>query len=151
MKVYCPDCSGSCVWDAPPNGGKAWRCKLCGWRGNYDQKLTAPNWKKGHIRERHLTEVRYGYERQWEVQGSAKTPYIVSLRTNGIYECSCLAWTRTTPREDCKHILLIKLAYVMPGAVGSLATEHATKINVMGETVSIQSPTSRKTEGRRFR
>jgi hypothetical protein len=51
------------------------------------------------------------YRRQWDV-GSftdpTKKPYKVSERLNGGWECSCPAWTRHTPRADCKHIDRIK-------------------------------------------
>jgi hypothetical protein len=54
---------------------------------------------------------------QWSVTGSAKEPYIVSHKTNGSngsttedgWACACMAFTRNTPREDCKHILKVKL------------------------------------------
>lgn len=48
------------------------------------------------------------YQQQWQVQGSAKKPYVVSLTDNGEWQCSCPAWTRTSPRKDCKHIKRIK-------------------------------------------
>ena len=51
------------------------------------------------------------YARQFDV-GSftdpAKKPYKVSERQDGGWECSCPAWTRNTPRKDCKHILKVK-------------------------------------------
>jgi ribosomal protein S27E len=54
---------------------------------------------------------------QWSVTGSAKEPYIVSHRTNGTngsttdegWACGCMAFTRNKVREDCKHILRVKL------------------------------------------
>lgn len=53
------------------------------------------------------------YARQFDV-GSftdpAKKPYKVSERIGGGWECSCPAWTRHTPRKDCKHILKVKNA-----------------------------------------
>ena len=48
------------------------------------------------------------YKKQWDVQGSARKPYIVSLTMNNDFVCSCPAWTRSTPRKDCKHIKKIK-------------------------------------------
>jgi hypothetical protein len=51
------------------------------------------------------------YARQFDV-GSftdpTKKPYKVSQRQDGGWECSCPAWTRHTPRKDCKHILRVK-------------------------------------------
>jgi len=55
---------------------------------------------------------------QWGYQGSSKTPYIISRRSEGIngfimtddgWACSCPNFTRNTPRTPCKHILNIKL------------------------------------------
>ena len=59
---------------------------------------------------------------QWSVQGSAKAPYIVS-RKGGYkgtgyateaqkaleWQCSCKSWTTTVPRQNCKHIIAVKL------------------------------------------
>lgn len=53
---------------------------------------------------------------QWAVMGSGATPYIVSHKKDGEWQCSCPAWTRNTPREDCKHILRVKLAENVPSA-----------------------------------
>ena len=47
------------------------------------------------------------YVRQWDVASfthSGQKPYKVSERYDGRWECSCPAWTRHTPRADCKHI-----------------------------------------------
>lgn len=59
---------------------------------------------------------------QWAYQGSAKTPYIVSLKQgykgNGYateqqkaqeWQCSCRSWTTTVPRAACKHIIAVQL------------------------------------------
>ena len=59
---------------------------------------------------------------QWSYQGSAKAPYIVSRKQgykgNGYataqqkaqeWQCSCKSWTTTMPRQNCKHIIAIKL------------------------------------------
>jgi hypothetical protein len=53
------------------------------------------------------------YNRQWDVGSftdSTKKPYKVSERRDGRWECSCPAWTRHTPRTDCKHIVKVKKA-----------------------------------------
>lgn len=55
---------------------------------------------------------------QWSVTGSGKQPYIISHKTNGGngsttedgWACSCPAFTRNVPREDCKHILKVRLS-----------------------------------------
>lgn len=49
------------------------------------------------------------YKNQWNVSGSAALPYTVSEATDGNWSCSCMAWTRNHPREDCKHIMRVKL------------------------------------------
>lgn len=56
------------------------------------------------------------FTEQWSVVGSAKLPYIVSRKTHKDgsttdekFCCSCMAFTRNTPREDCKHILKVKI------------------------------------------
>lgn len=54
---------------------------------------------------------------QWGYQGSSKAPYIVSHKTDGVtgsttsdgWACSCMAFTRNTPRTPCKHILNVML------------------------------------------
>lgn len=46
--------------------------------------------------------------KKWEVQGSAKKPYIVSYSDEGGWGCSCIGWTRHMPRKDCKHIRKMK-------------------------------------------
>lgn len=54
-------------------------------------------------------------KRRWFVPGSGKQPYTVvqmdpaSTCTNLWWQCSCPAWTRHTPRTDCKHIIRVKV------------------------------------------
>jgi hypothetical protein len=57
------------------------------------------------------------YSGQWYVSGSGKAPYTVSEAKDGNWSCSCMAWTRTHPREDCKHIMRVKLQTAVPVAV----------------------------------
>ena len=54
------------------------------------------------------------YENQWYVSGSGNMPYTVSEAKDGNWSCSCMAWTRNHPREDCKHIMRVKLAKQTP-------------------------------------
>ena len=54
------------------------------------------------------------YTSQWYVSGSASVPYTVSEAKDGSWSCSCMAWTRNHPREDCKHIMRVKLAEQTP-------------------------------------
>jgi hypothetical protein len=59
---------------------------------------------------------------QWSYQGTAKAPYIVSrkggYKSTGYatpeqkaqeWQCSCKSWTTTVPRQNCKHIVAVKL------------------------------------------
>jgi len=55
---------------------------------------------------------------QWGYQGSAKAPYIISSKpkeqangstTSDGWACSCMSFTRNTPRTPCKHILNVML------------------------------------------
>jgi len=57
------------------------------------------------------------YRGQWRVSGSASEPYIVSHYHDDNWACSCMAWTRNHPREDCKHIMRVKLAEAVPAEV----------------------------------
>lgn len=61
------------------------------------------------------------YRRQFDIASfttPGKKPYKVSERADSAWECSCPAWTRHTPRRECKHILKVK---------GALATLPAKK------------------------
>ena len=61
------------------------------------------------------------YVRQFDVASFSKpaqNPYKVSERADGVWECSCPAWTMHTPRADCKHIVMIRQS-------GSVATAFA--------------------------
>lgn len=50
------------------------------------------------------------YKDQKVVKSSdGRRDYIVSLNFDGTYECSCRGWTSHVPRQDCKHIQLVKL------------------------------------------
>src|ERR1039458_3428347 len=61
--------------------------------------------------------LHYAYKNQWHVSGSAASPYIVSEAKDGNWSCSCMAWTRNHPREDCKHIMRVKLSEAVPAEV----------------------------------
>jgi hypothetical protein len=62
-----------------------------------------------------IANPRFGYNGQWTVSASPTTktpnpdPYVVSHAKDGNWSCSCMAWTRNHPREDCKHIMRVKL------------------------------------------
>lgn len=50
------------------------------------------------------------WRRQWDVPSDSNPAksYVVSEDREGHYACSCPAWTRHTPRRDCKHIRRVK-------------------------------------------
>ena len=47
---------------------------------------------------------------RWEVasHSNPSKTYTVAIDADGIYDCSCPAWTRHMPRKDCKHIQQVK-------------------------------------------
>ena len=54
------------------------------------------------------------WERKWKVNSDTSgSVYIVSKGYDPVtdeerFGCSCLGWTRHTPRRDCKHIKKLK-------------------------------------------
>lgn len=59
------------------------------------------------------------FTEQWAYQGTAKAPYIITARRKPgegvktgwdyVWGCSCPDWTKHMPRQDCKHIVAVKL------------------------------------------
>lgn len=50
--------------------------------------------------------------RKWNVPSdSGNGEYVVSLSDQDTYGCSCKAWTMHFPRQDCKHIDLVKAGH----------------------------------------
>lgn len=51
------------------------------------------------------------YAQQFQVKSLSSSRhekfYTVSKRHDGTWACSCPAWTRQSPRQNCKHILSI--------------------------------------------
>ena len=45
-----------------------------------------------------------------EVVGTSGKPYIVSLKNDGTFGCSCPTWifSKVRPKPDCQHILQLK-------------------------------------------
>ena len=66
----------------------------------------------------------YAYRNQWYVSGSAAEPYIVSEAKDGNWSCSCMAWTRNHPREDCKHIMRVKLQESKPAEIPNVESHQ---------------------------
>ena len=60
------------------------------------------------------------YKRQWAVDASPTknnlypNPYTVSEAKDGNWSCSCMNWTRTHPRTECKHILKVQISTNTP-------------------------------------
>jgi hypothetical protein len=79
------------------------------------------------------------WEKQWSVEGSRGNYYKVSQHQDSTFACACKAWTTTTPREDCKHILLVRLQSIQQTATP--------------QTNTTVSPVNQITQvtGRRFR
>ena len=50
------------------------------------------------------------WRHQWDVPSDSNPAksYVVSEDWEGNYACSCPAWTRHTPRRDCKHIKRVR-------------------------------------------
>jgi len=120
------------------------------------------------------------FTEQWAVQGTAKAPYIVS-RKGGYkatsaaeakaWQCSCKSWTTTVPRQDCKHVVSVKLkegilkettppewktkVHVLPKPVGNgavvLSKEEHEAYKKFQEARAASKSGDNFDEGRRFR
>ena len=56
------------------------------------------------IQKRETTSQKQWLD-QWDVTGSNGDPYVVSLKGDGTYACSCPRWKfHKAPKVDCKHI-----------------------------------------------
>lgn len=86
---------------------------------------------------------------QWAVQGSGNAPYIVSHKKDGEWQCSCPAWTRNTPREDCKHILKVKLVEKVPSSIVVGMTK--TVVTVESGVKGVLALNTFDKKGRKFR
>lgn len=75
-----------------------------------------------------ISNPRFGYSGQWTHSASPTSknaypaPYVVSLAKDGNWSCSCMNWTRTHPREDCKHIMRVKLSVNTPAPAVTMAS-----------------------------
>ena len=86
------------------------------------------------------------YVRQWDM-GSftdpTKKPYKISERYNGTWECSCPAWTRHTPRTDCKHIAKIKRV-LQTMATNPVLAPQPTQTPITQATITFDGYTIRR-------
>jgi hypothetical protein len=113
MKEFCahPQWTTSKI----PDGSIVHLCVIC--RYMWGDGVTK-TMKNGEIRKLPKANSPMWTE-QWAYQGTAKAPYIVSVKKkagNGVtsgwdqtWACSCPDWTKHNPRVDCKHVLAIKL------------------------------------------
>lgn len=74
--------------------------------------------KKGDLRRLPASQSPLWTD-QWAAMGTGKFPYIISHKKDAAgsdieWQCSCPAWTTSKPREDCKHILKVKLIEGVP-------------------------------------
>ena len=77
------------------------------------------------------SQVTLGYVKQWKVR-SERDPskqYVVSLKPDGTYECSCPHWIYRLKKRggECKHIEKVKAAEAS-GSVPSAGFEPANYI-----------------------
>lgn len=123
--MNCPWCNFRMIRQMPPNGGVPYRCDHCLYVKNQitvGEDIMAKQQKRA-VRVSKIANPRYGYKGQWTVSASPTSknpnpdPYTVSLANDGNWSCACMIWTRNHPREDCKHIMRIKLAEAVPAEV----------------------------------
>lgn len=92
---------------------------------------------------------------QWGYQGSSKTPYVISHRTENIngamteegWACSCPNFTRHTPRTDCKHILNVKLKEGLGGVTKGKAKMASTDDKTLAEFEAWKRDKAARTAG----
>ena len=99
--------------------------------------------KKGEIRK--LAKATSAlWTDQWLVMGTAKAPYVISKKQKtGEWQCSCPDWSKHVPREDCKHILKVKMQE------GILVTKEknifsAPVVPVQNQGMALPAPKGRK-------
>jgi len=137
----CDDCGSFLLPQLPPNGGKPWVCPNYNCASKYKKncsvcKVSTNDFGYGDgLCSSCRTLKKYGkpsqpvkqvkfvveiknprqpYDQQWHVPGSGQKPYVVSRAGTG-WSCDCMSWTRNMPREDCKHILRVKLEQLVSG------------------------------------
>jgi hypothetical protein len=168
-KMKCSKCSVFTGADyfIQPKGGVY--CKKCHLNTQIGEAAKKPIQSKGEVRRLPKANSPMWTE-QWSCQGSGKEPYIISRKSNGAngstteegFACSCPAFTRNVPREDCKHILKVKLFEGMSTAAKAVvpaahAKEYAEflKLKAKQGRAAATDPNEIKmvgdTTGRKFR
>jgi hypothetical protein len=134
IQFACWDCGKDLEpadWDNHCWDCSAKFCDTCWDSGRYkhDQKHHSEETvAKREVKVQLLNSIGGGlpsrYKRQWAVDATPTTknpipkPYVVSEpRTGDMWECGCMNWIGTHPREDCKHIMRVKLAEAVPATV----------------------------------
>lgn len=87
----------------------------------------------GHIKRQYEVQSQSGARKSrvtgQVAPGPVKT-YTVTEYTDGTWACACMNWTRTVPRQDCKHILtqqkLNSNGFVAPTVSGVRVAADAT-------------------------
>lgn len=144
-------------WDEKDKS--AWYKKVTAWEQSLTPAKKPENqgMKKGDIRRIPASSSPVWTD-QWAAQGTGKIPYIVSHKKNAAgtsleWQCSCPAWCTTTPREDCKHILKVKLVENIPLSTKTNGSVHIGHVSLGQLTIAPPSPTTlpKVKTGRKFR
>lgn len=104
LVIPCPNCQSRMERvDPAVNGGRKYRCI---WACEDATNMTK------EIQEIYPS-ASTNQKRRWIVPGSKDMKYTVvvlkaSEDPSRLWQCSCPAWTRHTPRKDCKHITRVK-------------------------------------------
>lgn len=103
LKIPCPNCQQMMKKKYLADGiSTKWVC-LYGCENATDMSKDIMEISKGSTT---------GIKRRWLVPGSGTMKYTVaeweSEYQGQLFSCACPAWTRHTPRADCKHILRVK-------------------------------------------
>src|SRR5271166_1561749 len=122
--MKCTGCNLRMIRQMPPNGGVSYVCVRCQYTlFHHVGDNSMAKQQKRAVEVHKIANPRYGNKGQWTVSASPTSknlnpdPYTVSLANDGNWSCACMIWTRTHPREDCKHIMRVKLAEAVPAEV----------------------------------
>lgn len=116
----------------------------------------ASKMKNGEVRR--IAHPASPWDSQWEVQGTARLPYIVSHRsdpnggtTDEGWACACPNFTQHSPRTECKHVLKVML--LERKSTTTLGVINGNNVTLRdGRTISCADPKHAAEEtSRRFR